>query len=125
MIFAWVCGDLSDAQWAALALVLPQPPRLSRPQVWGKRQLIDGIRWRVRTGARWRDVPSRYGPWQTVHGLFRRWQRDGTWARIITRLQAAADAEGLVCWQVGVDLSALAPASASRRTWCLSSCRCW
>ena len=32
----------------------------------------------MRTGARWRDVPSRYGPWQTVHGLFRRWQRDGT-----------------------------------------------
>jgi len=61
-----------------------------------KRQLIDGIRWRVRTGAPWRDVPSRYGPWQTVYGLFRRWQRDGTWAWIVTRLQAAADAEGLI-----------------------------
>jgi transposase len=62
-------GDLSDAQWAALALVLPQPSRLSRPPMWGKRQLIDGIRWRVRTGARWRDVPSQYGTWQTVYGF--------------------------------------------------------
>jgi transposase len=48
-------------------------------------------------------MPARYGPWQTVYGLFRRWQRDGTWARILTRLQAAADAAGAICWQVSVD----------------------
>jgi transposase len=35
--------------------------------------------------------PARYGPWQTVYGLFRRWQRDGTWQRILTQLQAQAD----------------------------------
>ena len=44
-----------------------------------------------------------YGPWQTVYGLFRRWQRDGTWALAVTGLQAAADAAGRVCWQVSVD----------------------
>jgi transposase len=48
-------------------------------------------------------VPARYGPWQTVYGLFRRWQRDGTWSRILTALQAQADAEGLITWQVSVD----------------------
>ncbi|MFE6534255.1 transposase [Streptomyces rochei] len=37
------------------------------------------MRWRVRTGSPWRDLPSEYGPRQTVYGLFRRWQRDGTW----------------------------------------------
>lgn len=42
-----------------------------RPAV-GRRRLIDGIRWRVRTGTPWRDLPSEYGPWQTVYGLFRR-----------------------------------------------------
>lgn len=68
-----------------------------------RRQLIDGIRWRVRTGSPWRDVPACYGPWQTVYGLFRRWQRDGTWDQVITRLQAAADAAGRICWQVSVD----------------------
>ncbi|MFJ5850241.1 transposase [Streptomyces sp. NPDC092903] len=40
-----------------------------RPAV-GRRRLIDGIRWRVRTGAPWRDLPSEYGPWQTVYGHF-------------------------------------------------------
>jgi transposase len=68
-----------------------------------KRQLIDGIRWRTRAGVPWRDVPERYGPWQTVYGLFRRWQRDGTWRRILTQLQAQADAEGLITWDVSVD----------------------
>ena len=74
-----------------------------RPQVWTRRQLIDGIRWRTRTGAPWRDVPERYGPWDRVYDLFRRWQRDGTWARILTQLQAEADAKGLITWDVNVD----------------------
>jgi transposase len=72
--------------------LLPKGKKPGRPPKWSKRQLIDGIRWRTRVGSPWRDVPLRYGPWQTVYGLFRRWQRDGTWARILTGLQANADA---------------------------------
>jgi transposase len=45
-------------------------------------------------GSQWRDLPPRYGPWQTVNGSFRRWQRDGSWWRILTGLQARADAAG-------------------------------
>jgi transposase len=70
-------GDLSDEQWTALEPLLPVGTKPGRPPKWSKRQLIDGIRWRTRTGAPWPDVPGRYGPWQTVYGLFRRWQRDG------------------------------------------------
>jgi transposase len=57
----------------------------------------------VRVGAPWRDVPACYGPWQTVYGLFRRWQRAGVWQRIVTGLQARAAAAGLICWDVSVD----------------------
>lgn len=57
----------------------------------------------MRTGSPWRDVPACYGPWQIIYGLFRRWQRDGTWARVVTALQAAADVQGVICWQVSVD----------------------
>ena len=38
-----------------------------------------------------------------MYGLFRRWQRDGTWQRILTGLQAQADARGLICWDVSID----------------------
>jgi transposase len=95
-------ADLTGAQWAVLEPLLPASSR-GRPPKWTKRQLIDGIRWRVRAGAPWRDMPPAYGPWQTVYGLFRRWQRDGTWARILTALQARADAAGLITWDVSVD----------------------
>ncbi|MFD8783082.1 IS5 family transposase [Kitasatospora sp. NPDC059599] len=96
-------GDLTDAQWAALEPLLPVGFKPGRPPVHAKRQLIDGIRFRTRTGIPWRDLPARYGPWRTVYGLFRRWQRDGTWHRIFEQLQALADAKGLITWDVSVD----------------------
>src|SRR5512133_201738 len=92
-------GDLTNEQWARLEPLLPKGKKSGRPPTWSKRQLIDGIRWRTRTGAPWRDVPARYGPWQTVYGLFRRWQRDGTWQQILSQLQAQADADGLITWR--------------------------
>jgi transposase len=100
-------GDLTNEQWARLAPLLPTGKKPGRPPTWSKRQLIDGIRWRTRTGAPWRDVPARYRPWQTVYGLFRRWQRDGTWRRILTQLQAQADAKGLITWQVSIDTTVM------------------
>ncbi|MEH0532749.1 IS5 family transposase [Streptomyces stelliscabiei] len=96
-------GDLTNGQWARLEPLLPQGIKPGRPLVWTRRQLIDGIRWRTRTGAPWRDVPERYGPWERVYDLFRRWQRDGTWARFVTQLQAQADAKGLTTWDVNID----------------------
>jgi transposase len=97
--------DLTDAQWAVLEPLLPKGKKPGRPPKWSKRQLIDGIRWRVRVGSPWRDVPPQYGPWRTVYGLYRRWQRNGTWARILTGLPARADAAGLITWDVSVDSS--------------------
>jgi transposase len=52
---------LSDAQWAVLAPLLPSGKKPGRPPVWTKRQLINGIRWRVRAGCPWRDLPGEYG----------------------------------------------------------------
>ncbi|WP_392957419.1 IS5 family transposase [Streptomyces sp. LN245] len=96
-------GDLTDEQWAALEPLLPKGARAGRPPVWPRRRLIDGIRFRVRTGVPWRDVPVGYGPWSRVYDLFRRWQRNGTWQRILTRLQSLADAKGAITWNLSVN----------------------
>jgi transposase len=96
-------ADLTDAQWAVWEPLLPKGKKPGRPPKWSKRQLIDGIRWRIRAGTPWRDVPACYGPWQTVYGLFRRWQRNGMWKKILAGLQARADAVGLITWDVSVD----------------------
>ncbi|MFJ6706547.1 IS5 family transposase [Streptomyces sp. NPDC091283] len=96
-------GDLTNGQWERLERLLPMGKKPGRPRTWTHRQLIDGIRRRTRTGAPWRDLPERYGPWDRAYDLFRRWQRDGTWKRIFERLQAEADAKGLIVWDVSVD----------------------
>jgi transposase len=101
--------DLADDEWRVLERLLPRGKKAGRPRKHSLRRLLDGIRWRVRAGAPWRDVPPEYGPWQSVYGLFRRWQRDGTWKQLLSALQALADAAGHVTWDVSVD-SAIARA---------------
>jgi transposase len=62
------------------------------------RRVLNGILWRQKTGAPWRDVPARYGPWQTCYDRFVRWSRNGLWQRILHALQARADAAGRIDW---------------------------
>src|SRR4051794_32673026 len=82
---------------------VPKGKKAGRPPIWPRRQLVDGIRWRTRAGTPWRDVPERYGPWDRIYDLFRRRQRDGTWKRIVTELQAQSDETGLITWDASVD----------------------
>jgi transposase len=93
--------DLTDAQWAVLKPLLPTGT--GRPPLHPRRRLIDGVRWRIRVGAPWRDVPERYGPWQSVYTFFRRCQLAGVWARLVTALQARADARKQITWDLSVD----------------------
>lgn len=96
-------ADLTDAQWAALQPLLPVGRKPGRPPKSAKRQLLNGIRWRIRVGAPWRDIPPAYGPWQTVYGLFRRWQRNGIWKEILAGLQTRLTSPGVIIWDVSVD----------------------
>ncbi|MGA5509044.1 IS5 family transposase [Streptomyces umbrinus] len=95
-------GDLTDDQWLCLEAVLPPLPKMGR-KPRDRRQVFDGIWWRARTGSPWRDMPERYGPWETSYSVFRRWQIDGTWARVLEKLQVKADAAGHIEWEVSVD----------------------
>jgi transposase len=92
--------ELTDEQWERLKPMLPaQKPHTGRPAT-DHRQIINGILWILRTGAPWRDLPERYGPWQTVYGRFNRWREEGIWQQIFERLLAEADALGNVEWEI-------------------------
>ena len=97
--------ELTDDEWERLAPLLPA----MTPQRGGRwrdhRQVLNGILFRVRTGVPWRDLPDRYGPWETVYKRFARWQTDGTWDRLLTHAHTKADAVGEVEWIVSVDSS--------------------
>lgn len=89
--------ELTDAQWARLEALLPQRAATGRP-ARDHRTIVNAVLWRLRTGAPWRDLPERYGPWQTVYSRWRRWQRAGVWGRALAALQAEADARGDLDW---------------------------
>ena len=61
--------DLTGAQWEVLAPLLPEAPVRGRPRRYCLRGLVDGARYRARTGCPWRDVPDRYGPWWRIYAL--------------------------------------------------------
>jgi hypothetical protein len=93
--------ELTDQEWDRLAPLLPAmtPKRGGR---WrDRRQVLNGILFRVRSGVPWRDLPERYGPWETVYKRLARWQTDGTWAP--HRGQLAHP--GRWCWGAGLGRS--------------------
>src|SRR3712207_5907507 len=90
--------ELTDAQWARLAPLLP--PRKPGKRRKDDRLVINGILWKLATGAPWRDLPERYGPWQSVYTRFRRWTQAGVWDRILAAVQRQADAAGQLDWTV-------------------------
>src|SRR5215472_1215503 len=97
-------GELTEEAWGVIAPLLPASGQ--RGGQWrDHRTVINGILWKVRTGAPWRDLPERYGPWQTCADRLYRWRRDGTWDRILAHAQTRSDAVGEVVWEVSVDSS--------------------
>lgn len=98
-------GELTEEAWNTLAPLLPQSAGRRGGQWRDHRTMINGILWKLRTGAPWRDLPERYGAWQTCADRLYRWRRDGTWDRILTYAQTKSDAVGKVVWEVSVDSS--------------------
>jgi transposase len=99
-------GDLTNAEWHRLESFLPRGG--ARGGRWSDhRRVINGVLYRVRTGVQWRDLPERFGPWETVYKRHRRWSADGTWTMLLSRVQAAEDAEGRIDWDVSVDSTAV------------------
>ena len=78
---------LSDAQWARLEPLLPQDVR-GVPCV-DDRRVISGIIHVLRSGCRWSDAPSSYGPRKTLYNRFVRWTSRSIWRRVFEALAAS------------------------------------
>lgn len=93
---------MTDRAWAVIEPLLP--PVSGGGRRWrDHRQVLNAILWKLRTGAPWRDLPERYGPWKTAHERLRRWTADGTWETILAEVVVKDDAVGDVEWVVSVD----------------------
>ena len=110
--------ELSDEEWE---LIVPHIPiatgrggRLKEP-----RKMLNGMFWVLRTGTSWRELPQRYGPWQTVYHWFNRWRRDGTLRRLAEALADRLHGDGRIArelWLVdGTNVRAHRAAAGARK----------
>jgi len=81
---------MSETEWGIIQPILPNKPR-GVPRV-DDRRVLDGIFWVLRSGAPWRDLPDRHGPYTTCYNRFVRWRRAGIWDRIMEGFSAAHEA---------------------------------
>ena len=92
--------ELTDRQWRTIAHLFP-PNRTKRGGQWkDHRTVLNGMFWWLRTGAPWRDLPERFGPWQTVYDRLVRYRTDGTLDKIIQLLQVKLDRKGKIDWEL-------------------------
>jgi transposase len=99
-------GELTEKAWVRIEPLLP--PVESGGRRWrDHRQVINAILWKLRTGAPWRDLPERYGPWKTAHERLRIWTADGTWERILDQVIVKDDSVGNVEWSFSIDSSSV------------------
>jgi putative transposase len=88
-------SDLTDEQWALLEPVFNAPGKRGPKHAPDLRRVVDAMLYISHTGCQWRFLPESFGPWTRVWSQFRRWSRNGTWARALTVLhKAAREADG-------------------------------
>jgi transposase len=83
--------ELTDEQWNRIQPLVPH--RSSGHQAKDDRQFINAVHWIAKTGAPWRDLPERFGNWNTVWRRFSRWSAKGVWDKIFAALGLDADLE--------------------------------
>jgi transposase len=83
--------DLTDFEWSVIEPLLPTDVRgVARVD---DRRVLNGIFWRLRTGAPWADIPERYGPPTTCGNRFRRWRKAGVWDRLLEAVSQAYEGD--------------------------------
>lgn len=91
---------LTDEQWKLVDPLIPaSKARTGRPPK-DRRLMLEGIFWVLATGAPWRDLPERFGPFQNVHRYFTNWRKGGVFAKIVEALQVKLDNRGLIDWEL-------------------------
>ena len=80
--------ELSEAQWLRIKDILPGRVEHVGRTASDNCQFVNGVLWVLRSGARWSDLPERYGKYKSAHTRFMRWARSGVWERIFADLVA-------------------------------------
>lgn len=88
--------ELKDSEWEKIENILPGRIGTVGKPAKNNRDFVNGVIWIARTGAPWRDLPERYGKWNSVWRRFRRWAITGIWDKLFKMLSIEADLEEMM-----------------------------
>lgn len=88
--------ELTDSQWQQLAPLLPGKKGDPGRSGVDNRRFVNAVIWLAKTGAPWRDLPERFGKWNSVFQRYNRWCKNGVWERIFETLNIEPDLEHLL-----------------------------
>jgi len=103
---------INDDQWKLLEPLLPKAKHSrkgGRPAI-DNRQVLEGILWVLRTGARWQDMPDRYPSASTCWRRLRLWEEHGVWLDVWRKFLSMLDEKGALDWQEAFIDGSFAPA---------------
>ncbi|WP_391733073.1 IS5 family transposase [Tautonia sociabilis] len=79
--------DLTNAEWAQVARVIPAPKKGGRPAKYERREITNALLYITRAGCPWRMMPRDLPPWRIVYWYFMQWKKDGTFDRLMDLLR--------------------------------------
>ena len=88
--------EIAQDAWERIEGLLPGKAGDVGVTAADNRLFINAVFWIAKTGAPWRDLPSRFGPWDTVYQRFNRWSKKGVWQKIAEALADDPDLEWLM-----------------------------
>jgi transposase len=80
-------SDVTDKEWEIIEPLLPQKKK-TRPPLWTKRQILNGIFYQLKNGCNWADLPRDLPPYSTVFWHYQNWCQDGVFDGIMTQLHS-------------------------------------
>lgn len=92
--------ELADHEWDLIKQFFPERTSTNGRPRKPTREVLNAIFWVLRSGAPWRDLPERYGSWQTIFHRFNAWRKDGTFDRVLEALQIRLDQDGKIDWDL-------------------------
>jgi transposase len=78
--------DLTLEEFKLIEPLLPKPYLVTRPPIWTKHQILNGILYQMINGCKWVDLPKDFPPSGTVYYWFNKWKQDGVWEELASSL---------------------------------------
>lgn len=86
--------EIEDSEWERIKHLFTKA-KTGRPPKWDDKTMLNAILWLARSGASWKDIPSRYPPHQSVYSRFCKWRDSGILEKVFHFLKSDADLENL------------------------------